>query len=244
MIKRQIVAGAISALLVVGLAAPALAYGGQNSSDTEAPLLSFLRQSVSGVATLLAQEGDGDTSSGYEGDGASRESRRTEQREEWNAEQRELVDKRREAMKEAFEKRKDEVKERLKGKRLEKCQAREDRINRLIDKGVNFSEGRIEKVQKVEQAVRDFYAKQELESDKFDAAAANVDVKEAEAIAAIETTSDVSFSCEEIDSSTPNQSIRDVHHQRHEALKAYRQSVKELIAIVREALAAKREAAE
>ena len=228
MIKRQLVIGGLSGLLVLGLATPAFALLGSE----RLPLVQLVNDTVEDVSDEVTTSDDGNTSP------SDRWKERMAARAEYKS-QREQIEQQRQALKEAFEKRKSEIKERLEGKRLAACENRESKINELIDKGVENSRKRLAAIQRVEEGVKNFYVKQSLSSDDYEAAAALVDEKEAAAIAMIDTVAGQDFSCGDVDGKKPSGTLRDLHKQRREALKEYRQSVKDLIAVVREAFVSK-----
>ncbi|HRJ06340.1 MAG TPA: hypothetical protein PK096_04105 [Candidatus Saccharibacteria bacterium] len=224
MIKRSIVLGGLSSLLVLGVATPAFAL---DLRSDYLPLTSDVEAIVDGATKTLARTVTETTET------------LKEEQEDFST-QKERIEARRAELKAELENRRETIKQRLEGRRLAVCENREERINALIDKGVETSKKRLAAIQRVEEGVKKFYANQELSHEGYDSAVANVEAKEADAIAAIDTVADVNFDCSSVDEEKPAHTVRDLHKQRRDALKAYRQSVKELIAVVREAFTLKK----
>ena len=233
MIKRKLAIGGLSSLLVLGLATPVFAI---ESNSEPVTVFSFLKQTVDEVTgrASLAQE---DVESTVDDETSTDDS--FEQLREDRKSQLEQIRERRQALLEDYAERKDEVKERLKGARLAKCENREAKINELIDRGVNNSRKLLAAIQRVEEGVKNFYEKHELSSGEYEAAAQNTDDKETAAIAVIDAIGEQDFSCENVDGEKPARTLHDLHKQRRAALVEYRQSVKELMAVVRKALVEK-----
>jgi hypothetical protein len=157
--------------------------------------------------------------------------------------QKERIESRKSELREKLEAKAAERKERLEGRRLAQCQNRQTNINELMDKSANAGRDKLVRIQGFEQAIKDFYAKQELSSESYDAAVATVDAREAEAIAALDTMDSWQYDCEAIDGKRPTQDIQLNRQAKREGLKAYRDSVQELLKIVREAFTQKQQEA-
>jgi len=123
----------------------------------------------------------------------------------------------------------------LKDKRLELCEKRQGKINGLIASSAKMSREQLAHIQEVESKVKDFYSRKELVSAEYDSAAALVDEKEALAVAAVEVAESQKFDCAKVDGEKPSGEIKSLHETKRSALKDYRDSVKQLIQIVKAA---------
>lgn len=146
------------------------------------------------------------------------------------------------SLKERLEKRQAERKSKLEGRRLAQCQNREARINKLVAQSVATGRDRLAKIQTKEEAVKAFYAKHELSSGAYEAAVAAADEKEAVATATLDTLAGFTFDCDQVDGASPAEGLKDAHKTKHQALDDYRRSVKQLFAVVKDALVAKNKA--
>lgn len=162
----------------------------------------------------------------------------TRVREEVSSQRQQIEDRKLE-LKQRLDAKAAERKERLEGRRLAQCQNRQDDINALLDRSVSNGRERLAKIQRFEEGVKAFYDKQELKSGDYEAAVAAVDDKEAAAIAALDTIAAEEFLCDEVDPAKPAETIRTTQDIKQTALKEYRQSVVDLIKVVRTALEAK-----
>ncbi len=148
----------------------------------------------------------------------------------------ERIEERQKKLEERFNERRTKIEEKLAGKRLERCERLETRINNLLDRSVERSRDKLAVFQRIEEGVKEFYVNKGLSAEGYEAALANADAKEADAIAAIDAMAEQNFECDEAESSNPGEMISEAAHTRHEALKAYRESIKELIKVVKQAL--------
>lgn len=131
-----------------------------------------------------------------------------------------------------------ERKERLEGRRLAICQNRETAINELLDKSASNGKEHLARIQRFEEGVKRFYDKKELSSPEYDAAVLVVDQKEGEAIAALNVLDTQQFDCTTLDGASPSASIKESRETKHAALRAYRDSVIDLLHIVKATFAA------
>lgn len=145
---------------------------------------------------------------------------------------------RRAELEQKFEERKAKRQEKLDGKRLEVCEKRETRINELIQSSGEKAKKKLAVFQKIEAGVKQFYDNKGLSAEGYDAAVENADAKEADAIAAVDAMIGLAFVCDEADGATPGAVIAAAAHARHDALKAYKTAVRELIIVVKQALEA------
>lgn len=168
-----------------------------------------------------------------------------ERKEEWRSDKRELQDRiksyreqiqlKHEKMRSEMEAKRAERKSALADKRLATCQERQAKINELIAKSAAFGRERLTYIQKVEERVHEFYSREELSSSEYEAAAELVNQKEANAEAAIEFAESSTFNCTEADGDNPAGEIKSLHEAKRTALNEYRDSVKQIIQIVKSA---------
>lgn len=217
MVRKLIMSG-LAVMVAVGVATPASALG-------EIRVIEAVSKTTEGVVKTVEETVEDSTS---------------ELREAVKS-QREAIEERKREFKAELEQKREDRKAKLEGRRLAKCQNREDNINSLIDKSITIGRERLAKIQRVEEGVKNFYDKQALSSDAYDAAVLDVDEKEAAAIAALDVIADRDFDCSEVDGEKPSDTIRSTHQAKREALDAYKASVKQLVAVVREAFVAKRQ---
>lgn len=131
-----------------------------------------------------------------------------------------------------------ERKERLEGRRLAICQNRETAINELLDKSASNGKEHLARIQRFEEGVKRFYNAKELTSAEYDAAVLVADEKEGEAIAALNVLDAQQFDCATLDGASPSSSIKESRETKQAALRAYRDSVIDLLHIVKATFAA------
>lgn len=153
----------------------------------------------------------------------------------------------REAAKQQAETARTEAKERLAVKqqeirikldtaRKERCEAREERINRIVAKATEQSQKHLEVFQSIEAKVTTFYVEKQLTVANYDSLQAAVDEKEAAAIAAIQSTDAVSLDCDTEGAGREiGTFVRSSVQDLHVALKAYRTAIKDLIVAAKQA---------
>lgn len=132
-----------------------------------------------------------------------------------------------------------ERKVKLEGRRLAQCQNRQANINALLNKSLNVGQAKLERIQNFEAAIIKFYEEKELSSDAYEAAKADSAAKGVSATAALESIQTTTFECTDVDAGKPSDTIKTAHEMKRNALKEYRDSVQELLKVVREAFAAK-----
>lgn len=153
--------------------------------------------------------------------------------------QKEQIEQRRSELKQEIESSRAARKTELTDKRLELCQQRQSKINELLAGSAKVGRERLTHIQSVKAKVKDFYTRKNLTSSEYDAALAVVDEKEAAAVAAVEVVETQKFDCAKVDGSKPSGEIKTMHEAKHSALNDYRDSVKQLIQIVKAAAQAK-----
>lgn len=130
----------------------------------------------------------------------------------------------------------------LEGRRLAQCQNRQADINALMLKSVQHGRDRLSRIQRFEEGAKAFYEKQGLASESYDSALQAADAKEAAAIAAIDVMAAEKFQCANADGDKPSGEIQTARVSKRQALGEYRDSVKALIVVIKEAFIAKQAA--
>lgn len=148
-------------------------------------------------------------------------------------EQKQKVEERKTALQEKLTAAKEARQNKLEGKRLATCEKRSSKINSILAHGTDQSRKHLAVFQKIEERVKQFYANKNLTADGYDTAVTNADEKEAAAVAAIETSTETTFNCENADGAKPGDAIRELMKSRHQALKEYRTAIKDLILVVK-----------
>lgn len=147
--------------------------------------------------------------------------------------QKEQIEARKAELEAKLRQRQAERKQRLEGRRLAVCQNRETAINELLDKSASNGKEHLARIQRFEEGVKRFYDAKELSSPEYDAAALVADEKEGEAIAALNVLDAQQFDCATLDGASPSASIKESRETKQAALRAYRDSVIELLHIVK-----------
>ncbi len=216
--KRKLIVPALTALVAVAVAAPAYAHEGTTEpNDDNGGVIKTVENTVA---------------------------RTTDDTKESLTSLRDRVEARKTELEDKLKQKQEDRKEKLEGRRLAQCQNREDAINTLLDKSAAIGKARLAKIQGIEDGVKAFYEKQQLSSTEYDAVLQTVDEKEAAAVAALEVIESEDFSCDEVDGAKPSDTIHTAHEAKRTALKEYRESVQQLIKIVRQAFVDKVQAAE
>ena len=138
-------------------------------------------------------------------------------------------------LKDRFEARKKDVTKNLETTRLDACNKREAKINQILSQGTDQSRKHLAVFQKIEERVEAFYTDKKLSADGYDAAVATANEKEGAAIAAIEASTELTFDCDTTDGAKPGEAVKELMKERHDALKAYRTAIKDLILVVKKA---------
>lgn len=157
----------------------------------------------------------------------------TETRAGLREEQKVQIEARKAELKAKLEAAKEARMNKLEGKRLEICEKRQTKVNNILARGTEQSRKHLGVFQKIEEKVKQFYVDKNLSAEGYDAAVTNADEKEAAAVAAIEASTETTFDCATTDGAKPGDAVRELMKTRHEALKAYRTAVKDLILVVK-----------
>ena len=128
-------------------------------------------------------------------------------------------------------------KERLTERRLQACEKRQDKINDIFINGNDRSEKHLATFHKIADRVMEFYQEKGLKADDYDAAVTKVEDSYAEAQTAIDASENFVFECDKADGTHPGKALQEVVRTRHTALKSYRTAIKDLILVVKHALA-------
>jgi hypothetical protein len=143
------------------------------------------------------------------------------------------------ALKAEIKQQKESRKAKLEGRRLARCENRQDLINTLLDKSVAVGRARLTRIGNIASAVEKFYTDQKLSSADYGSALSAVAEKQASAQAAIDVMDDEQFNCENVDGDKPAGTLRTLRLERRAALQEYRDAVKRLIDVVGQALSSK-----
>ena len=236
----KLLVGAMVALFIAGIATPVLARDGQDD-ETSPSTPPTTTQNNEAEQKSQTEQRLNNTRSKIE---ATREQARERMNEVHNEvedtikSQKDQIESRKAELKQRIESERSERKSELTDKRLELCQQRQDKINELMAASAKFGRERLTHIQAVEARVKEFYTNKALTSTEYDAALTVVDEKEALAVAAVEVTESQDFDCTKVDGSKPSGEIRTVHEAKYTALNDYRDSVKQLIQIVKAAAVA------
>lgn len=219
--KQMLIIPALTAIVVLGMAAPAYARGGDSTSSTD----------NHGDLAETAQTVDNNVSSDTESAASDSASHAKTLSERIEARTTELENE--------LNEKKEAHKEKLAGRRLEQCQNRQANINSLLNKSVTIGRDRLARIQSIEDGVKAFYVNQHLSSAQYDATLQAVDEKQAAATAALNVIDAQPFDCSQVDGAKPSDTIKTTFALKRNALKDYRDSVQELIRVVRQAFVAK-----
>lgn len=123
----------------------------------------------------------------------------------------------------------------LEGRRLAQCQNRQNKINDLVRRSAANGKAQLAQIRQVEDGIVRYSENQALLSNDYVVALENVDAKRAEATASLDIIHGKTFDCKKIHSHDPAASLRASAEAKRVALAAYRDSVIELIRIVKHA---------
>lgn len=129
----------------------------------------------------------------------------------------------------------DETKQRLEGKKLEQCQAREQRIDATMEQMTSRGQKHYDVFTKISDRVKAFATDKKLTVENYDTLVADVDTKALAAKSAIESTKSVGgvFSCDNDNPKIASAQFRDAFKAQVAALKEYRTAIKNLIVAVK-----------
>lgn len=151
-----------------------------------------------------------------------------------------------EAKKTEMEAKREENKAKLEDKKLEICKKRESAINKSMQNISDRRNKQLEFLNKVSERTQTFYSDKQLSLANYDALVADVNAKKAAAEQAIDTlkASTVEFKCDGSDPKGLGEAHKAARQPVIDALKDYKQSVKNLITGVKSVAPAKTESAE
>ncbi len=122
---------------------------------------------------------------------------------------------------------------RLEGKRLQKCEQRQTRINEFITRSVSQGKAKLAVFEKIDNSVRDFYTTKNLSSPDYATKVKTADEARAAVSAALDAMSTTTFSCTDADGAHPAGIIQSMHTTKHQSFVAYRQAIIDLIHTVK-----------
>ncbi|MBC7512609.1 hypothetical protein H7142_03055 [Candidatus Saccharibacteria bacterium] len=149
-----------------------------------------------------------------------------------------LLEERKNELSERIEQRNAERKTKLEGRRLAQCQNRQEAINALMVKGTENGRRHFENIASFEAQVLAFAEKKSVSGGVYDAALTDVAEKKNYAENALSVIGQQEFDCENLDGAKPSEGVKTIREAKRDALRAYRDSVIQLIKIVKAEFAA------
>jgi TolA-binding protein len=147
---------------------------------------------------------------------------------------REEIQQKTDQLRERVKTQREAAKTKLEGQRKDKCEQRQSNINKIAGKSTTQSKKHLGTFQKIEERVKQFVTDKNLTVENYDTLVANVDAKEAAAIAAVDVAAETSFDCDTTDATNPGSVVKTLMQSQHSALKDYRTAIKDLIVAVKQ----------
>jgi len=195
---------------------------------TLAPMSVFARDGAESSDTTTTNTSD-DSSSGTSTDNSSGSASRRQEIEL-------KIEQAKEQAKEKLDAAKTEVKDKLSSDRLKVCENRTTRVNQLLQDNSTRAKSVLTKFEAVATKVEAYVTTNSVSVPNYDALVADVNAKDAAAAAAIGAVSGTTFNCDSQESNTVGKFQTGVVRDELNALKAYRTSIKNLIAAVKTAV--------
>lgn len=123
--------------------------------------------------------------------------------------------------------------QKLETKRLELCKKHETKINEINNKNIEQNQKQITTFHDIENKVKSFYAEKGLTSDKYASAIDRINTTRTFAIATIGASTEITFNCDEASATDPGTTLREMTSTRHDAIKEYKNAIKNLIQVVK-----------
>ena len=224
---NKLLIGIMMAVLLVGIATPVFAEDGKNSPSVA------ISEKLND-AKSRAERATNETRENVEAARSQLKETRIDAKEHVKN-QKEQIELHRSELKQNLETTRTDRKAELTDKRLELCEQRQAKINELIAASAKVGRERLAHIQQVETKVKDFYERKDLSSSEYDAAVTMINEKETVAVAAVEVAESQKFDCAKVDGDKPSGEIKSLHEAKRTALNDYRDSVKQLIRIVKTA---------
>ncbi len=149
-----------------------------------------------------------------------------------------LLEERKTALRERLEQKSDARKTKLEGRRLAQCQNRQDNINSLIDKGAENGRRHFANIGAFEDQILAFAEKKSVNGEAYATALADVEEKKGDAEIALSVMEGQTFDCATLDGAKPAESVKMIREAKQDALRAYRDSVIQLIQTIKAEFAA------
>lgn len=130
---------------------------------------------------------------------------------------------------------KESIKTKLDDKRKQICVAREAKINTIIQSASARGQAAVDRITAVELNVEKFVTDKGLVVANYDALVAAAKTKQVAAAAAVSAADASAFKCDDQDASTVGSFVKGNVSTQRTAIKAYRDSVKALVAAVKQA---------
>ena len=146
------------------------------------------------------------------------------------------IEQAKEQAKEKLDAAKTEVKDKLSSDRLKICENRTTRVNQLLQDNSTRAKSALTKFEAVATKVEAYVTANNVNVPNYDTLVADVNAKDAAAAAAIGAVSGTTFNCDSQESNAVGKFQTGVVRDELNALKAYRTSIKSLIAAVKTAV--------
>ena len=185
--------------------------------------------------TVFAQEGDedGDSTTTTNSEDSSR---LEEKRAEAEQKLKERLDHAKQQRSDRMDEARANLHERLSEAKKKVCERHQSRINSLMERMGSRREAAYDRITQIHEAITNFYGEKELTVTDYDSLIASVAVAQSAAQTSINDQEAVpSLDC---DSDEPHADLSDFRQKRHDsidAIKAYRDAVKDLAKAVKEA---------
>jgi len=147
----------------------------------------------------------------------------------------EEIQSKRQAMEDRFAEKRAAIATKLSGERKQRCESKEAKINQMLDKRTAAAQRHFDTFKSIQDRLTTFVADKNL--DVENAAALELIMNDAQtaAQAAITAASSVEFACKDADASSPGHIIMDEIVTAKQALKEYRQAVRDYAIAVKAA---------
>ncbi len=143
--------------------------------------------------------------------------------------------KRRAEMRQRLDSIKQNVQEKLQGQRLQVCQQRQAKVNQTLDKITANARRQLLVVSTVQLRVENFYKDKKMSVANYDQLAQTANAKRQAAEGVFDAVNGVNFDCQAQDGRNVGQNVKEVVSGERQALKEYRQAVKDLLLAVKQA---------
>lgn len=193
------------------------------------PVSVFARDGTGATETNTATQTSEDSNTGTTSDDSSSTTLTPRQESEQE------IEKARAEAKQKIEQAKSDLKDKLDAARLQKCENRTTSVNTILSNNAARAKNVLARFEAIAAKVEAYVKNNNLTVPNYDALVADVNAKDAAAAAAIGAVSGTTFSCDTQSANAVGQFQTGVIKDELNALKAYRTSIKNLIAAVKTA---------